>query len=165
VEWLKQVVLGVRQIRGEMDISPARKLPLLMQHATARDTHYAQEHSALLRHLAGLEGIRILGPTEAAPPAASALVGDLTLLVPMAGLIDPAAEADRLGKRIKKSQAEIQKAQAKLGNANFVASAPPAVVTQERERLADFGRQLHGLERQLAQVAALRGNDAAGSAT
>jgi len=163
MQWLTKVILGVRQIRGEMDISPARKLPLLLAHASPSDLQLAQTHRALLLRLAGLEDINALPESSAAPPAASALVGDLTLLVPMAGLIDPAAEADRLGKRIKKTQAEIQKAQGKLGNASFVASAPPAVVTQERERLADFERQLAGLVRQLAEVAALRA-DAPGNA-
>jgi valyl-tRNA synthetase len=149
------VVLGVRQIRGEMDISPARRLPLLLAHASAEDLRLAGLHRTLLLRLAGLESLSTLTDARDAPPAAAALVGELTLLVPMAGLIDPAAEADRLGKRIRKTQGEIQKAQGKLGNASFVASAPPAVVTQERERLAEFEQQLAGLQRQQAQVAAL----------
>jgi valyl-tRNA synthetase len=155
LSWLTRVVLGVRQIRGEMDISPARKLPLLMAHASADDRAQATRQAALLTRLAGLESIRILEASEAAPPAASALVGDLTLLVPMAGLIDPAAELDRLGKRCKKTQQEIDRARNKLANDNFVRSAPPEVVTQERERLADFERTLVSLERQLAAVRAL----------
>jgi valyl-tRNA synthetase len=155
LQWLTKVILGVRQIRGEMDISPARKLPLLLAHASAEEVQLAQTHHALLLRLAGLERIDVLPEHSPAPPAAAALVGELTLLVPMAGLIDPAAEAERLGKRVRKMQAEIQKAQGKLGNASFVASAPPAVVTQERERLADFERQLASLERQLAMVASL----------
>jgi valyl-tRNA synthetase len=155
MRWLTQVVLGVRQIRGEMDISPARRLPLLLAHASAEDLRLAGLHRTLLLRLAGLESLSTLTDARDAPPAAAALVGELTLLVPMAGLIDPAAEADRLGKRIRKTQGEIQKAQGKLGNASFVASAPPAVVTQERERLAEFEQQLAGLQRQQAQVAAL----------
>jgi valyl-tRNA synthetase len=74
----------------------------------------------------------------------------------MAGLIDPAAELARLGKKIKKTKDEIARAQAKLGNDNFVRSAPPAVVAQERERLAAFEQSLRGLDRQLAQVRALQ---------
>ena len=155
MRWLTQVVLGVRQIRSEMVISPARRLPLLLAHASAEDLRLAGLHRALLLRLAGLESLSPLADAQDAPPAAAALVGELTLLVPMAGLIDPAAEADRLGKLIRKTQGEIQKAQGKLGNASFVASAPPAVVTQERERLAEFEQQLAGLQRQQAQVAAL----------
>ena len=152
IKWLTAVVLGVRQIRGEMDISPARRLPLLLLNASANDVQLAASNEALLRRLAGLESVRALGRTEAAPPAASAVIGELTLLVPMAGLVDAAAELERLGKAIKKIQQEITRARGKLDNDNFVRSAPPAVVSQEQERLVDFQSRLAGLERQLAQV-------------
>ncbi len=152
IAWLEAAVLGVRQIRGEMDISPARRLPLLLQHATARDRELAAKHAPLLSKLAGLESTRVLEAGERAPPAAAAIVGDLLLLVPMAGLIDPQAELERLGKRAQKTAGEIGRARAKLGNENFVRSAPAAVVAQERERLAEFERTLAGLERQLAEV-------------
>ncbi|MFO1408856.1 MAG: valine--tRNA ligase [Steroidobacteraceae bacterium] len=152
IAWIRAAVLGVRQIRGEMDISPARRLPLLLQHAGARDRELAGRHGPLLARLAGLEGLRVLDAGERAPPAAAALVGELALLVPMAGLIDPQAELERLGKRVQKTQAEIGKARAKLGNDSFVRGAPEAVVQQERARLAEFERTLAGLERQLAEV-------------
>ena len=152
IAWLEAAVLGVRQIRGEMDISPARRLPLLLQHAGPRDRELAMKHGPLLSKLAGLESTRVLEAGERAPPSAAAIVGELVLLVPMAGLIDPRAEIERLGKRAHKTGAEISKARAKLGNENFVRSAPAAVVAQERERLAEFERTLAGLERQLAEV-------------
>jgi len=156
IAWLMRVVLGVRQIRGEMDISPARKLPLLLQNAAAGDVELAQRHQALLMRLAGVDSPQTVAPGTKPPPAAAAIVGDLTLLVPMAGLIDPAAEFARLGKKIKKTKEEIARAQAKLGNDNFVRSAPAAVVAQERERLASFLQSLTGLDRQLEQVRALQ---------
>ena len=90
------------------------------------------------------------------PPAAAALVGELTLLVPMAGLIDPAAELVRLNKKIKKTNEEIARAQAKLGNEKFILSAPAPVVAQERERLASFQQALAALGRHLEQVRALQ---------
>ncbi len=136
IGWLMRVVLGVRQIRGEMDISPARKLPLLLQHAGAEDIELAQRHQALLMRLAGVNAPQPVAPGATPPPAAAALVGELTLLVPMAGLIDPAAEHARLSKRIEKTRQEIARARAKLGNDNFVRGAPATVVAQERERLA-----------------------------
>jgi valyl-tRNA synthetase len=156
MQWLMRVILGVRQIRGEMDISPAKKLPLLLQHASATDLALAQRHQPLLMRLAGIEAPQALPEGASAPPAAAALVGELTLLVPMAGLIDPAAEITRLEKRMRKTQEEITRASNKLGNDNFVRSAPEAVVVQERERLAEFERTLAGLGRQLAQVRALQ---------
>ena len=155
MQWLMKIVLGVRQIRGEMDISPARKLPLLLQHASAADRDLLARQSALLMRLAGIEAPQLLADDAQPPPAAAAMAGSLTLLVPMAGLIDPVAELARLDKSIRKTRAEIARAEAKLGNENFIRSAPPAVVEQERARLADFGQTLAGLERQLAQVRSL----------
>ena len=112
----KAVILGVRQIRGEMNISPGRRIPLLLRDASAQEQDYAQRHRALLERLAGLESLRLLAPGETAPQAAVALVGELALLVPMAGLIDAAAEAERLGKLLAKAQADLTKTQAKLTN-------------------------------------------------
>jgi valyl-tRNA synthetase len=152
IAWIRAAVLGVRQIRGEMDISPARRLPLQLQHASARDRELAGRHGPLLARLAGLENLSVLADEERAPPSAAAIVGELALLVPMAGLIDPQAELERLRKRIQKTTAEIGKARAKLDNASFVRSAPETVVQQERARLADFERTLAGLERQLGEV-------------
>ncbi len=156
IDWLMKVVLGVRQIRGEMDISPARKLPLLLQNAGTEDIALVQRHQALLMRLAGVNEPQILAPGTKPPPAAAAIVGELSLLVPMAGLIDPATELARLDKKIKKLREEIGRATAKLGNESFVRSAPPAVVNQERERLASFEQSLAGMDRQLAQVRALQ---------
>jgi valyl-tRNA synthetase len=155
LKWIMQCVLGVRQIRGEMEISPAKKLPLLLQRVSAADRALIDKHGAFLARLAGLESTQVLSADDVAPPAASALVGDLTLLVPMAGLIEPAGEIARLGKRLQKSQAELAKTRLKLSNDNFVKSAPEAVVLQERARQSSFELEVAGIERQLAQVRAL----------
>ena len=155
VQWLQAVILGVRQVRGEMDISPARKLPLLVAGGTATDHQLLQQHAALLGRLAGIEPPQLLAADAIAPPSASAVVGDMTLLVPMAGLIDPAAELARLGKRLDKNRQEITKATAKLSNANFVANAPPEVVATERERIAQFEKVNESLARQIEVVQGL----------
>jgi valyl-tRNA synthetase len=155
LRWVMQVVLGIRQIRGEMDISPARRLPLLLQHAGASDLLLAQRHHALLAHLAGLESVRPLASGEIAPPAAAALVGELSLLVPMAGLIEPASELQRLDKRLQKIEQELKKSRAKLAIDSFVSSAPAEVVEQEHTRVADRERERIALMRQIDQVRAL----------
>ncbi len=152
LRWVMQVVLGIRQIRGEMDISPGRRLPLLLQHAGSQDLQLAQRHHALLSRLAGLESVRPLADGETVPPAASALVGELSLLVPMAGLIEPASELQRLDRRLQKIEQELNKSRTKLANDSFVASAPVDVVAQERARLAERDAERAALLRQIEQV-------------
>jgi valyl-tRNA synthetase len=150
--WIKGCVLGLRQIRGEMDISPGRPLPLLLANVSNRDREYLRRQRGFLARLANLESITELPAGSKPPPAALALHGELQLLVPMAGLIEPAAEIERLGKRIAKVDGEIHKARRKLGNDQFVANAPAEVVAQERQRLADFERSSISLGRQLEAV-------------
>ncbi|MET0291860.1 MAG: valine--tRNA ligase [Steroidobacteraceae bacterium] len=152
VAWLKGVVLGVRQIRGEMDIAPAKRIGLLVRDADAADAQRFATHRALLERLAGLASVELLEPGNTPPPSAAAVVGKLTLLVPMAGLIEPQAEVARLTKRLEKTRQEIAKATAKLSNASFVDHAPPEVVAQERERIAQFNVTAENLARQLAAV-------------
>ncbi|NDA42661.1 MAG: valine--tRNA ligase, partial [Gammaproteobacteria bacterium] len=152
VEWIKAFVLGVRQIRGEMDISPSRRLPVLLENADASDRSRLVVHENYLQRLAGLESLRVLEAAETAPPSATAVMGAMRVLVPMAGVIDPQAEAMRLDKRIAKTRDEIKRANAKLANENFVRNAPPEVVAQEQTRIADFERTLASLEGQLARV-------------
>jgi valyl-tRNA synthetase len=155
MQWVMQFVLGLRQIRGEMDIAPSRRLPVLLQNASADDLALLSRSRALLLPLAGIDGLEVLAVGERPPPAASALVGELTLLVPMAGLIEPASELARLDKRLVKIQLELTRARTKLANDNFVRNAPTEVVDQERARLSDFERSASSLRRQIDQVRAL----------
>jgi valyl-tRNA synthetase len=155
LSWVMQMVLGIRQIRGEMDIAPARRLPLMLQHASERELALIREHQPLLSHLAGLASVRALSAGEVAPPAAAAVVGDLTLLVPMLGLIEPASELQRLERRVQKLEQELSRSRGKLANGEFVNNAPPEVVAQERQRLAEFERTRLGLARHIEQVRAL----------
>jgi valyl-tRNA synthetase len=152
MSWVMQAVLGIRQIRGEMDIAPSRRVPVLLQHAGERDLALTQQHRALLAHLAGLDSVRALGATEAPPPAAAAVVGELSLLVPMQGLIEPASELQRLERRVRKIEQELGKSRAKLANDHFVHNAPPEVVAQERQRLAERERERHAVMRHIEQV-------------
>jgi valyl-tRNA synthetase len=152
VAWMKGVILGLRQIRGEMDISPARRLAPLVRGAGPDDAAQFRRHAALLARLAGIDPPRLLADGEAAPPSASAVVGTMTLLVPMKGLIDPAAELARLRRKLEKNAQEIHRARAKLGNPNFVNHAPAEVVATERERIAQFEVTAQSLARQIQTV-------------
>jgi valyl-tRNA synthetase len=153
--WTQGVILGVRQIRGEMDIAPSKRFEVLLEQASDADLTRLSRTRHFVERLANLSGIRALTMGEAAPESAVAMLGDLRILVPMAGLIDVAAEVSRLEKRIAKIRQDLGKTEAKLSNANFVANAPASVVEQERGRIADFTRELTGLEAQLAKVRAL----------
>ncbi|MBV6418578.1 MAG: Valine--tRNA ligase [Steroidobacteraceae bacterium] len=153
--WIQRVILVLRQVRGEMNIAPSRRIPVLASHGSAGDTERLARHGLYLTRLAGLERIDVLAAGAHPPAAATALAGDLQLHVPMAGLIDAGAEIERLGKLIAKNENELKKARGKLANENFVRNAPPDVVAQERERIAGFERDLAQLGPQLARVRSL----------
>jgi len=155
MRWVMAFIEGVRQIRGEMDIAPSRKLQVLLQSAESRDTEYLERNLPYLVRLAGIENPQILTPAQAAPISAVALLGTLEILVPMAGLIDPVAELDRLAKRLRKAQADLHKTQSKLGNAEFVKNAPPEVIAKDQSRLAELRLELGQLAAQTARVTAL----------
>jgi len=152
IGWVQAVVLGVRQIRSEMNIKPAKLIPILLRNASTQDQEYAERHRASLEKLAGLESITVLPEGTQPPESAIALVGELSVLVPMAGLIDAAAEAERLGKQLAKANKDLALTQKKLANDNFVRNAPPEVVEQERTRIADLERTVTNLTAQLERV-------------
>ncbi len=156
IEWVQKVVLGVRQIRGEMNISPARRIPLLLKDASAEDEAQLARHRPWLTRLAGLESITLLPRGAPAPQSAMALAGTLSVLVPMAGLIDADAEAERLGRLLARAQSDLEKTRQKLARESFVRNAPEQVVSLERERLAELERTASGLAAQLERVRGLR---------
>jgi valyl-tRNA synthetase len=151
VEWLKAIVSNVRRLRSEMNLAPKKVVPLLLVGGDASDRARAAHFDASIRFLGGVEP-RFLAASEGEPPASAAIVGALKLLVPIE---DVAAEIQRLAREIKRLEGETKKCEGKLGNANFVANAPPEVVEQERKRLADFGAQLAGMRTQLERLSAL----------
>jgi valyl-tRNA synthetase len=152
IGWVQSFVLGVRQIRGEMNIKPSRLIPVLLRNASDQDKIYAERHRPYLERLAGLESVTVVPEGAQPPEAATALVGDLSILVPMEGLIDAAAEAERLGKQLGKAQADLAKTGQKLANENFVRNAPPEVVEAERARVAELERTVISLTAQLERV-------------
>jgi valyl-tRNA synthetase len=156
MRWVMSVILGVRQIRGEMDIAPSRRLDVLLQNASPTDLEYLERNRHYLARLAGIGETRVLADSEAAPISAAALVGGLEILVPMAGLIDPEAELDRLARRRQRADAEFEKLRAKLSNDEFLRNAPPDVVAKDRARLAELSTEIEQLAKQIARVKKLR---------
>jgi len=156
MRWVMDFILGVRRIRGELDIAPSVPLAARLQAASMLDLERYARHEAVIRRLSGLASATPLVPGESPPQAAAALLGELRILVPMAGLVDVEAELARLGKRRSKLEQELARANAKLGNENFVRNAPAEVVSQERERQDAFKRELAQLAEQHERVASLR---------
>jgi valyl-tRNA synthetase len=156
IAWIQRVVLGVRQIRGEMNISPAKRIPVLLKDAGAEDEAHLVRHRSWLQRLAGLESLTLLSPGAHAPQSAMALAGTLSVLVPMAGLIDADAEAERLGRLLARAQADLEKTREKLARESFVRNAPEPVVTLERERAVELERTASGLAAQLERVRGLK---------
>jgi valyl-tRNA synthetase len=152
MEWVKQFILGVRQIRSGMDIKPSKPLPVLLQDGTASDRQRLAANENTIQFLARTESITWLDASQVAPEAATALLGNLKLLIPMAGLIDKDAELKRLQKELEKKQQEKDRLAAKLTNANFVDRAPAEVVAVERGRLAAIETALQQLSEQLEKI-------------
>ena len=152
IEWLKGVIVGVRNIRGEMNIPPGKELAILLANGDQRDKTRLEENAPFLRKLAKLTDIAWLPAGEEAPVAATALVGELEILVPMAGLIDKDAELSRLAREIDKLEKDLSRIQGKLGNAAFVDKAPAAVVAREREKMQAQQQALDTLQEQVQRI-------------
>ena len=155
IEWVKQLMLGLRQIRGEMKISMAKRIDIILQNASAEDLRRLADNAPLLNKLAKLESVRVLEAGEEAPMSATALVGDMQVLVPMAGLIDKDAELARLDKEIARLSGEVQRVGGKLSNEGFVAKAPAEVLDKERAKLAEAEQALSKMVEQRGKIAAL----------
>jgi len=152
IEWLKTLLGGLRRIRSEMNIAPGKQIPLRLAAGSESDRARIVRFSAAIAFLARTEPPRWLEPDEAEPASAVAIVEQLRALIPLAGLIDLDAEKKRIEKEVARTQAEIEKCQAKLGRESFVQSAPAAVVEQERSRLRDFTALLAGLNDQRGKL-------------
>ena len=153
VEWLKAMVSAIRRVRGELNVPPSKQITLLLADPSEDDRRRVERFDASLRFLGKLERIDLLASTAEAPAAATAVVGELKLLVPLEGLVDLDAERARLDKELKKVDAEIAKCKGKLANETFVANAPAAVVEQERKRLVDWNTQREALAAQRERMA------------
>ena len=152
VDWLKTVVTGVRNIRGEMDISPARQVPILFSNGSTEDQERLDKFTRELTFLVRPESLTWLSDNAEKPMSATALVGEMELLVPMAGLIDKKAELARLDKEIDRKQKDRAKTEGKINNPSFVEKAPEEVVQKERDKLKDLDSALEKLNEQRVSI-------------
>jgi valyl-tRNA synthetase len=155
VRWIQLIIEGVRNIRGEMNIAPGKKIPVLLKNGSETDKARLQQNKQLLSALAKLESIIWLNSDDTAPAAATQLAGEMEILVPMADLIDKDAELARLNKEIEKINKQLVSLKGKLSNANFVDRAPAAVVEKEQQRLATQQIALEQLLQQQITIKAM----------
>ncbi|MEQ9942575.1 valine--tRNA ligase [Pectobacterium aroidearum] len=155
LEWIKQAIIAVRNIRAEMNIAPGKPLEVLLRDATAEAQRRVEENRSFIQTLARLESITLLPAGDKGPVSVTKLIDGAELLIPMAGLIDKAAELDRLAKEVAKIEAEIGRIESKLSNEGFVARAPEAVVAKEREKMDGYAVAKAKLLEQQAVIAVL----------
>ncbi|KTD61374.1 valine--tRNA ligase [Legionella spiritensis] len=136
LSWLKEVIQSIRTIRSEMSISPAKLIPLHIKNADELCRQRMEKYNFTLMSLSKLTLVHFLEENEPVPVSASAVVGELELLIPMSGLIDKTAELTRLEKEIMKLEKDITHAQGKLNNPNFADKAPAEIIAREKEKLA-----------------------------
>ncbi|MGI2258000.1 valine--tRNA ligase [Shewanella sp. GXUN23E] len=155
LEWVKKVIVAVRNIRAELNIAPSKPLSALLRNVSEQDKARIEANQAFFTTLAKLESMTILADGETAPMSTTQLVGEMELLIPMAGLIDVAAEMARIDKQLEKLAQDAKRIEGKLSNEGFVAKAPAEVIEKERAKLAEFTRDMDKLHEQKAELAKL----------
>lgn len=153
--WLQGLIGAVRNIRGEMGLGNARLLPVLLKNVSDKEREQLGRIEPLFKALSKVESVEFLANDQEPPLSSSSIVGQVSIFVPMKGLIDPQAEIARIAKRLEKMQKQFDQLNTKLSNAGFVAKAPAHVVEAEKVVLADLGDQLQKLNAQKEQLAAL----------
>jgi valyl-tRNA synthetase len=153
LEWIKQVIVAVRNIRAELNIAPSKPLNALVRGVSYQDRIRLEANQAFFASLAKLETITILSEGETAPMSTTQFIGNMELLIPLAGLIDVSAEMARIDKLLEKLAQEIARIEGKLSNEGFVAKAPAAVIDKERAKMTDLKRDIDKLNEQKIELA------------
>ena len=153
--WLKDVILAIRRVRGELDLPPGRRIPIKLVAPSDTERERLVTGGAYVRALARVEAIDILEPGDPAPKAATALLGELEILVPLEGIIDKDAEVERLERQLVKLAKNLSRSRAKLENPSFRDRAPADVVEKERLRTAEMESSAGKLETQLEMLRSL----------
>ncbi len=146
--WIQNIITGVRNIRGELNISPAKPVKVLLKNWQSDDQRCLQAYRQFLSSLAKLESIELLQSDQESPVSSTALFNHLEILVPVAGLIDVDSEVARLDKEIKKLESDKSRLSGKLSNKKFVDNAPAAIVEKEKEKLLAAENALEKFEQQ-----------------
>ena len=152
---VRQIIAGLRRIRSELGLPPGKPLPVLIQGYGKEQREHFNRHRDVLYALGGIQGVDWLPAEAKPPPAAIALIGEMKLLVPLAGLVNAAAEIVRLEKQISRISKQLAHAQARLNDRNFTARAPRELVTAQRDNVDNYRMQLDRLNEQISVLQAL----------
>ena len=155
IEWLKGIIIAIRTIRSEMDVSPAKSIQVFLRGCSEEERDRLDNYRLYLQKLAKLESIECLADDAEPPPAATGLHGDVEVLVPLAGLIDVESERARLNKEIAKLDGNLKAVTGKLANDKFVNNAPEAVVAKERDKEEQLSHARNALQAKLEQLKSL----------
>ena len=156
ISWLQSVLQGIRNIRAELNVSPGKHLDIAFQGGHQSDREQLEAFRTLLNSLGKIGNSEWLADDADTSQYSVALVADLKVLVSLKGLVDIEDELARLGKLLEREMSDLKRSQGKLGNSRFVDNAPPAVVEQEKQRLAAHKTRVSGFEAQIEKLEKLR---------
>jgi valyl-tRNA synthetase len=156
IEWLKEIVQGVRRVRSELNLPPGKQLDIWLQSGTEEDRSRHHRFEQVLSQLGRIQSSLWVEEDADTSQCAVALAGDLKLMIPLKGLVDVEEELTRLNKQLAREDADLRKSEAKLGNRRFVDNAPAAVVEQERERLVNHQANVTNLQQQIDQLKSMQ---------
>jgi valyl-tRNA synthetase len=152
IEWLKTFIVGIRQIRAEMNLSPGKSLAIKLAGASATDRARVTANRASIEKLVRVAQIEHVADGAVIRGAATALLGEMRIMVPLAGLIDVRAEIARLDKQLARARKELEACRRKLDNSDFVSNAPAEVIAKERSRAAELTQRSEQLSLQLSRI-------------
>ncbi|OAQ15756.1 valyl-tRNA synthase [Bibersteinia trehalosi Y31] len=155
INFIKEVIVAVRNIRAESNIAPSKGLDLIARNFSADEVAILNANEVLLKSMAKLDSVKVLENGENAPLSVAKLVANGEILIPMAGFINKEAELARLTKEMDKLKGEVARIEGKLSNEAFVAKAPEQVITKEREKMQGYLDGLAKLQQQYQEIEAL----------
>jgi valyl-tRNA synthetase len=155
IDWIKQVITAIRNIRGEMNIPPSVQVPILLRKGESIEQQRMTRHQGFLKALAKVNSVEWLPKGIEPPLSATQLVGQFEVHIPMAGLIDKEVELVRLAKEIQRLQGEVQRAENKLANPDFADRAPPEVVAKEFRKMEETRSAMMTLIEQADKIRSL----------
>jgi valyl-tRNA synthetase len=156
INWLQEVIQGIRRIRSELNLPPGKPLDVKFQAGTDTDRSRQSRFNELLSHLGRVQSAEWITSDADTSQCAVALVGELKVLIPLKGLVDVEEELARLNKQLAREESNLEKSRGKLGNRRFVDNAPTAVVEQEKQRLTSHQANVESLQIQVRQLESMR---------